>query len=372
MLADTVGPRRPTSRSERIAAIVLRERLRERGLDAADQRFPAYASFGLPFGAITAAAIAPTLLPARSRRLRSGLALLAGAALLSEGSLRRTPLSRLLARGRSQNVVATIEPSKSPQRTACVLAHIDSSRSGLIFDPRFVGWLGRWIAANSLLTAGLVVAEPVLGGTHGGRLALGLTRAVLAAGLGLLLERELRGVDVQGANDNASGVAVAAALACEAAADPLDSTRLVLLLSGSEEAGTLGVRAFLDAHDTEGWLFVNFDNVGSGGTLRFLRREGVLKRWSADPGLIVVAEELAARRPELRIAPEDSPAGLTYDSSPVLAGGGRGLTFSIQDGSIPNLHQPSDTVANLEPDGIARALEAAREMLAAIDRGAAG
>ncbi len=69
--------------------------------------------------------------------------------------------------------------------------------------------------------------------------------------------------------------------------------------------------------------------------------------------------------------PEDSPAGLTYDSSPVLARGGRALTLSVQDGSIPNLHWPTDTVANLDRGGVARTLRASRGIVREIDAGVA-
>ena len=71
------------------------------------------------------------------------------------------------------------------------------------------------------------------------------------------------------------------------------------------------------------------------------------------------------------MAPEDSPAGLTYDASPVLARGGRALTLSIQDGSIPNLHWPTDTYENVDRGGVGRTLAAGRAMIAAIDAGSA-
>jgi hypothetical protein len=142
-----------------------------------------------------------------------------------------------------------------------------------------------------------------------------------------------------------------------------------VLLTGCEEAGTLGARAFLEGHETDGWLFLNFDNVGGPGTVRYLAREGVLARWDADPGMVAAAAEVAERRPELRMAAERRPAGLTYDSSPVLAAGGRALTISVQDGSIPNLHWPTDTVENLSWDGVDRTLEAGRELVLAIDAG---
>ncbi len=371
LLATEVGPRRPTGRRERLAAELMRDELARVGVDAAIEPFRGYSSFAWPFGLIEAVGVAPALIPPRMRRARSALALLAGATLVTEGSLRVTPLSDALSRRPSANLVATIEPEGTARRTLVLSGHLDSSRSGLIFDPRFVGRLDGWIRAQSVAGLAQAVGEPLLGWSRRGRKALAATRLVLAVGLALLAERELRGEDVPGANDNASGCGVAAALAAEVARQPLGSTQLVLLLTGCEEAGTLGARAFLDAHETDGWLFLNFDNVGGGGSVRFLRREGVLARWGADQGLIAAAEQVAAQRPELGLAAEDSPAGLTYDSSPVLAAGGRALTISVQDGSLPNLHWPTDTYENVDEDGVRRTIEAGREMIRAIDGGVA-
>lgn len=371
LLSEEVGPRRPTSRSERLAALLMREELSRAGVSAQVESFRGYASFGLPFGIIQALAVLPALLPARKRLLRSTIAAAAGVLLAAEGDLRRPLLSRALSLSESGNVVATLEPCGEARRTLCLMCHLDSSRSGLIFDPRFVRGLGALIAAQSVAVLAAALGEPLLGGSARGRRVVAAARAVSATGLALIAERELRGEDVPGANDNASGCAVAVTLAAELVSQPLQSTRVVLLMTGCEEAGTLGAQAFLREHETGGWLFLNFDNVGGDGSVRFLRREGVLAKWHADAGLIAAATTVADRRPELRMAPEDSPAGLTYDSSPVLAGGGRALTLSVQDGYIPNLHWPTDTLANVDADGVSRTLEGGRELIREIDAGAA-
>lgn len=371
LLAERVGRRRPTGPGERKAAEELLELLRRGGVEAELEPFDGYSSFGLSFGLTLATAVAPALLPRRRRILRSGLATLAAAALLSEGALKRTPLSDLLSRRPSQNCVATIAPLAGAERTLCLMAHYDVSRSGLMFHQRLVGLMGRWITLNSALIVGAAVGEPLAGRSRVVARALAAARVVLAASIGVLAEREIRGVDVPGANDNASGVAVVAALAAELAREPLRTTRVVICLTGCEESGTLGSGAFLEGRDTEDWLFLNVDNVGGSGTVRYLRREGVIAHWNADPGLIAAAEGVARANPELRMAAEDNPAGLTYDSSRVLARGGRALTLSVQDGFIPNLHLPTDTVANVDPDGVARTLTAARGIVAAVDAGVA-
>lgn len=370
LLADDVGPRRPTSAAERIAAQLMRAELGREGVPAAVEAFAGYSSFGLPFGAILGASMGAALLPRPMRASRAILGAGAAAALITEGELRRTPLSTLLSRGRSQNVVATIEPRSPARRTLCVMCHLDSSRSGLMFHPSFVRHLGRWITLQSLAVL-IRAAAPLLERLRAGRALLAASAGVTAAGLALLAEREWRGEDVPGASDNASGSAVAAELAIEVAASPLESTRLVLLMTGCEESGLLGAQSFLRTHDTSGWTFLNFDNVGGPATLRYLRREGVFRMWDADPGLAAAAASVAARRPELGLESTDSPAGLTYDATAVLARGGRALTLSAQDDTIPNLHRPTDVPANIDGELIGWVLETGRELIAAVDRGEA-
>ena len=54
----------------------------------------------------------------------------------------------------------------------------------------------------------------------------------------------------------------------------------------------------------------------------------------------------------------------------MLARGGRALTFVTGDGGrIPNYHQPTDTVANVDARTLARAVAVGREMVLLIDRG---
>jgi Zn-dependent M28 family amino/carboxypeptidase len=152
---------------------------------------------------------------------------------------------------------------------------------------------------------------------------------------------------------------------------PLTNTRLVVLMTGCEEAGLLGAMSFLDSHDTSGWLFLNFDNVGGDVPLHYLPREGFVQKWNADPALQALAADVAGRRPELGLRRAEREIGLTYDATPVLARGGRALTLVAagEDGVIPNYHWPTDTSANVSPAALDRALEVGRDLLTAIDRG---
>ena len=369
-LVEAIGPRRPTSLAERTASEWLRTELERHGVDAALVPFRAYSTFAAPYAALLVLGTAPALLPRRAQVARSALACGAAALGALENDLRLRPLTRLAARSRSFNLVASLEPAGETRRTLCLISHIDSSRSGLIFSASLAPHLRRVLAGVSV-ALGSQGLEPFLARSRPGRWFAGLARAALAAGLALLIERELRGVDVPGANDNASGVALTAALATEATASRLGSTRLILLVTGAEEAGLLGSDAFLRGHDTRGWLFLNFDGVAAAATLRYLPKEGLLRTWKADPALLEVARRLARRRPQLGLEAATVPAGLTYDATPVLARGGRALTISAQDGTIPNYHRPSDDARNVDRPTLARAVEIGRELIAAIDRGEA-
>jgi Peptidase family M28 len=375
LLADEIGPRRPTGPAERRAAELITDRLSKRGLAVEQRPFDAYSTFALPYGA--ALGIALLGLPvARRRPLVASALAAAGAALTSaEDGLVQRPLTRALARHPSRNLVATIEPREEAVRTTCLVCHLDSSRSGLMFHRRFLPFLHAWIGTQAA-AFGIAVAGPLLRRLPLGRRLIAGAYGVLLAGLGILIERELRGVDVPGANDNATGVAAVATLASELHPEPLSSTRVICLFTGCEEAGLLGADAFVreletSEEDWRSWTFLNFDGVGAPATLRFLRQEGVLNKWPADAHLARIAQEVSERRAELGLEGTSHNAGLTYDTTPVMARGGRAITFSTQDETIPNYHSPTDTVENLDPTALGRAIEVGREMLAAIDRGEA-
>ena len=92
----------------------------------------------------------------------------------------------------------------------------------------------------------------------------------------MLLERELRGEDVPGASDNASGTAVALQLAAECAAAPLAHTEVDVLITGCEESGLLGAQAYARRHTLRAaeTTFLNFDTVGGDVPATYILREG--------------------------------------------------------------------------------------------------
>jgi len=375
LLTEEVGPRRPTGQAERRAAELVADRLSKQGITVEKRLFDGYSTFALPYGVPLAVALLGLLAIKKRPLVASALAAAGGGLISSEDQLIDRPLTRALARSPSRNLVATIEPREDTERTVCLVCHLDSSRSGLMFHRRFLPFLHAWIKTQAAALP-VAIAGPLVRRLPFGRRLLAAAYGVLFAGLGLLIERELRGVDVPGANDNATGVAAVATLAGDLHANPLAATRVICLFTGCEEAGLLGADSFvreLEAReeDWRSWTFLNFDGVGAPATLRFLRREGVVYKWPADAHLARIAQGISERRPELGLEGTTHNGGLTYDATPVMARGGRAITFSTQDETIPNYHSPTDTLENLDPPVLGRAIEVGREMLAEIDAGEA-
>jgi peptidase M28-like protein len=371
-LASGIGPRRPCSEAEAAAANVVVGWLAERGVPARIEHFTGYSSFAHPFGLMLGASLAGALLQRHGKRLGDLLAAGALAGIALEGDLRTTPVSDLLSRQPSTNVVASIPSSGEERLHVCVCGHLDTSRSGLMFDPRLVPHL-RELFLTPLAAAALAALGPLLRRLPGSRMLNLATCAALAFGLAMLAERELRGEDVPGANDNASGCGVAAQLAAECAARPLGHTRVDLLLTGCEEVGMLGAQAYVRKRrdrirDT---VFINFDSVGGDVPVRYILKEGMPFGRPASARLVAIAEKIAAERPELGLTPAENTGALTTDATVALAHGREAITFLARERTIPNYHWPTDTYENLAPQTVARTVEAGRAVLGELDRGLA-
>ena len=377
-LSIDIGPRRPCSDEEQRAAELLERWLTENGVSSEREPFEGYASFGYPYALIMGAALAGGLLQRRGRRhaRRLGDTLAAGSLTIAalEGDLRLTPLSDLFSRHPSVNVVARVGAVRETRLTVCICGHLDTTRSGLIFHPRVIRHLPRLLqlpaASGALLAAG-----PLLRRLPAAKYLQMAGLLGMAASLTLLLERELRGQDVPGANDNASGAAVASQLVAECAASPLEHTEVRLIVTGCEESGVLGAQAYARRHAEEAarTTFVNFDTVGGEAPLTYILREGsATASRPTSPRLVELAQAIARRRPELGLEPARTTPGLPTDATVFLAHGWEAITFLAQsaEGGAPNYHWPTDTYENVSEAAIARALETGREVLRELDRAA--
>ena len=353
MLAGDVGPRRPCSEAEKDAANRLAAWLRDRDVEARIEEFT-----GLLL--LRAAVLDPVRDLTRRRPAqrsgrrpvrRAGDVLAIGSAVTGalEGDLRWTPLSDRLARQPSVNVVARIRPAGPARRRVCLCGHLDTSRSGLMFNPRLARHLAQLLqipVASSLALA----AGPALRRLPGGRALNPAALAGIVFSLAILLERELLGEDVPGASDNASGTAVALQLAAECAATPLQHTEVDVLITSCEESGLLGAQAYARRHR----LRAARDHVPELRHRRGRRaadlhiaggRRGDHPSGARPPDRPARGDRRAPARAWPGARRDD--ARPPTDATPMRARGWDAVTLLAQGETIPNYHWPTDTYENI-------------------------
>jgi hypothetical protein len=264
-----------------------------------------------------------------------------------------TPWDRLFRGHASQNIMA--RTGDGPHRLM-LMAHYDSAKTFFVYHPRRV----RGFRANFLLNAALAaLLVPA---------AVWLPLAARAIGVYFLVQgilfvhREATAPYVNGANDNASGVAVAVALFNEMAERPVDGWEIWLLLTGAEEVGAQGARAFLREHalprDTP---VLNIDNVGA-GALHYATGEGMLGVRSFHGPLVQAAARLPGATPLVYTL-------AYFDTLPFARAGHPCLTLIRLDrGLPPHWHWPTDVRAHVDDRAVADTLAYVRALVAAVLR----
>lgn len=120
--------------------------------------------------------------------------------------------------------------------------------------------------------------------------------------------------------------------------------------TGAEEAGTWGMRAFLDAYGPElkSALILNLDNLGT-GVLHMVTEEGMARRYRSDRRLVSAGKRVS-RENDLPVRARPY-VGLSTDATPALARGYRAMSIMAFDsnGRLPNWHWHTDVEENVDP-----------------------
>jgi len=338
--------RRSASPGERRSAEWVAGRLREEGLDDVGlETFRYQHSFAFAH----ALHYGGGLVAALTRRRWAAAASLASFELDYSG--RSQWLRPLLPSTEGTNVVGRLPARARPARTLVLVAHHDAAHTGLMWDPRLTA-PGDRAAARSGRRASLALL-PELGFAAA---ALGLRRlpaGVLALALALALD-QARSPTVPGANDNASGVAAALALAGWLARERPDELEVIALFPGCEESGMGGTAAWLRANgrtlDRTTTLVLGLDTVGSGEPV-VLEAEGGAWPVRYREQEVARAEREGLRR--WRLGAWTDPVLARLAGLPALS------ILSVRAGGFPNYHLPTDTPDNVDLACVEACLDAA-------------
>ncbi len=351
-LVDIVGYRGPATEAERWASKYIQGVMDKLGIEHQTETFSSHTTFSYPYMIIFAVSVLGALFQGFFGFL---LTVLAAVALYREAMCRGWA-SRIVLQEESQNVVGRIPASGQSRRTVVLAAHYDTSRTGLVFQPRLVGHFKTIHMITNFSVLGLPLLITLEAMFWPG--LFGLLRVLATLWLVLvfatLLHREVYGKDVYGANDNASGTAVMLSIAENMVQKPLKNTDVWIAATGCEEAGFVGMLAFLKRHEKElrDAFIVNLDSVGA-GQLKYITGEGLIKSYPSDPELLMLSAEVGRENTDFSPVPHENQV-LPSDSYAALVQGYRAMSVMAfdQEGAIPNWHWESDLIENLDEQNL--------------------
>lgn len=289
-------------------------------------------------------------------------------------TFRSVPLVKSLPHGPSQNVLAVIPPTGDAKQKLVLISHMDSHRAVWLFA---TDTLVKFYHLSSPVSIYGVAAAPIL---YGLAELTGFTWiAYLGALIGLVhfigwftgMTADL-GLYSPGANDNASAVGTLLGLAERLKQQPLQHTEIWLAFTGCEESGCEGMKALLAEHGSQlkGATFIDFEMVGIGNRLVYLRSEGVVRtcRISTD-----VERLLKASAGNIKFAGvEAAGIGAMTETGVAWEHGYKGACLSIQnEGSrlLPEWHRLTDRGERLQEDAFRMAHDYAWKLLNNIEAG---
>jgi hypothetical protein len=216
-----------------------------------------------------------------------------------------------------------------------IVAHLDSKAQGH-------SMAGRLLAVWTLIAAAVTLT--VLAAA---RLQRPLAIGIAAAGAGLTVvagalagRGRLKGKSL-GARDNASGV-----LAALTAAEGLTATDTGILITGAEEFGLVGSRAFAQLHAGElaGCEVINLDTLDDTGALVVVRHDAHGASFGRAVAAVLAPLGLPVQSRRL-------PLGILVDSLPLARAGARAVTVARLDWStLRTIHTARDTAQDFAFD----------------------
>jgi hypothetical protein len=298
---------------------------------------------------------------------------LSGYLIWGKFTLQDYPLRNLLPHGPSQNVIARIPPAGEAQSRVVLLAHLDSHRAVFWFATDF---LVRIFPIISIVTIfGVFLAIPLY------VLAM-ITNLPAFAWIGLFLAflhflGWFTGVTADlgpyspGANDNASSVGTLLVIAERLKSQPLQKTEIWLAFTGCEETSGDGALALIREYGDQlkEAVFVDFEMVGIGDRVGYIREEGNITRYTIPAELEALINEVGK---PFGVEPSTGPlVGAATECSILLKHGYRaGCIISYRHGykQLAEWHRLSDIPDHLELSSLERIQVLAWELLNRFDQ----
>lgn len=262
----------------------------------------------------------------------------------------------------AQNIIAA-RRSPNPEGTLVFTAHYDSKSQTMSIVVRFFLFLAVPLSAIAALLGSVLAVAEVLDRIWTFVPLLVLTGIVLALQINFTHNRS------PGAFDNASGLAVLAALAESAEASVNTRLDLLFVATDAEEVGLCGavhLAEELPGLISPGRCFVvNFDGCGGSGPIRLTNRYG-FPPVHTGPELTSLCVEIA-RKLGMDCRKTWLITGAAMDHIPIAAAGYPSVTLSAGELNRTTLamHSKNDVVENVDPAGLVSCFDIGRRIICA-------
>ncbi len=288
-------------------------------------------------------------------------------------TLQDYPLHHSLPHAPSQNIVATQSPTGEPRQRVVLVAHLDSHRA--VF----------WFASDLMVRLFGIVSLLCIGGVYAAipvYILASFFPYSIFAWLGILLAALhflgwFTGVTADlgryspGANDNASSVGTLLALAERLQTQPLKNTSIYLAFTGCEESSGDGMQVLIREKGAQlkDAIFIDFEMVGIGDGLSYIREEGNLSRYTIPQELEDLINEVGKG---IGVSPVSTPfVGASTECSILLKHGFKAVCMiGYRKGSsfMPEWHRLTDTPDRLQEEALQRIHTFVWELLQRLDQ----
>jgi hypothetical protein len=286
---------------------------------------------------------------------------------------RTYPMQNSLPHAPSQNVIARLPPTGDVQGRLVLLAHLDTHRAVFWFASDVL--VRTFIPLAVVTVFGIFAAGPlyILAAISGWQLFawLGVILAIFHfMGWFTGVTADL-GRYSPGANDNASSLGSLLAIAERLADQPLRNTEVWLAFTGCEESDASGINALIEVHGAqlkEAW-FIDFEMVGIGDQLAYLRQEGSFSRVTVPPEIEAMLKQAGEQG---GLQPIQAPlVGASTECGFLLSRGYKAaclITTQTGSATLPQWHRLTDTPDKLQPEALERVHMFAWDLLQRFDQ----
>ena len=252
---------------------------------------------------------------------------------------------------KSHNLIIKEKKTSPKVKKLILMAHWDTAPISLLYRPEMVGNFRKSLKMSLIL---MMVAQFLASSQFlvpNDFLLLVLALYFIIQGITATVDFFRLGYS-NGASDNATGVAAATEAAQKLWNKNLQNLDIELVITGAEEVGMIGARAYMKAHYqefTKETYLINFDTLGS-GDLKIITQTGSWSTIVYDNELVKTAKEITANVASLKDVKTGAWHTADFDSVWFQRAGIPSVTLAALDknGRMPNIHRPTDILANVD------------------------